>query len=296
MDRNLLLNYCYYLEDLDDNEKSKLFCSPRDERPIVKLIHTKDYYNAYEEQMIKHKIFDLKNIIHFCILDIVVLSISEKKLVHFTEPIYDLIKKMNFGLRKYAELILNGSYRFFVNSKDTNKNEAMKYFDIYNRAIDTKKIFPNDELILIENEIIKYGDLITNNNEIIETQLVTKIKSTLEKDLFTFTPDNIDKNEIIKTFGENLEKQGAYKQKISINSELLPGGGISSDTIYYPYSLSLQLNGLLDKYYVNLKMANEDKIAYKKCIINVIYYLRAIKEQFHSKMMQFLFYCLCEEK
>ena len=292
-DRKILLNYCYYLEDLDNSEKAKLFSLSNNMESIEKIIHTIDYYNAYEDFLITNSILQLKNIIKYCILNIVILSIPELKMVHFSEPIYELIKGLNFGCRKYAELILNASFRYFVNKgSNTNKNEAKKYFDIYNIAIEEKKIFPNDELIVIENEILKYLDTITNNDEIKESDLITIIKKRTEKELFTLQPDNADKNEILK----NAQKQGKSTVKISLNSDLITDLKINVDSVYYPYTLYYKMNEVMEKYYTGLQMTNQDKIEYKKLIVNVIYYLRAIKENFHSSTLQFLFYCLCEDK
>jgi hypothetical protein len=292
IDKELLLKYCYNLDELSVEVKKNLFPIDENVNSIEKIIYTKDYYKCYDTFMISHKIYNIKNIIQFCILNILILSTSELKLIHFEDQIYSLIRSMNFGIRKYVELILNVSYRISIKKNITNLNDIKSYFDIYEIGMKEKKIFPNNELILLEENINKLIVLLSDQKSKTPSQLVSKIKNMEDNLLFKFTPDKIDKNEISQNILENLETEGKIMKNISLNSDLLNNEDISNDFIYYPYSLYLKLNEFVDKYYISLDLDGLGKNEYHKLIINVIYYLRLIKDEFPPGILQFLFYCL----
>ena len=296
IDKDLLLKYCYYLDELSEETKKKIFPIEENESSIEKIIYSKDFYKAYDTFLVSHKIYLVKNIIQFCILNIVILSTSELKLISFEEPIYSLIKSMNLGIRKYVELILNVSYRVLIKKNVTNINIAKKYFDIYKICIEEKKIFPNDELIIIEKNISKYFELLKEEDVDTPNEIVNKIQNTEENALFKFIPENEDKNEIGNEIVENLQKEGKITKNISLKSDLLNKEEIKNDFIYYPYSLYLKLNELVDKYYISLDFESFDKDEYYKLIINVIYYVRHIKDKIPQGILKFLFYCLCKTK
>ena len=237
-----------------------------------------------------------KNILQFCILNIVILSTSELKLINFAEPIYSLIREMNFGIRKYVELILNVSYRLFIKKNIKNINDVKRYFDIYKVAMEGKNLFPNDELILIEKNILKFLTLINDEASFTPTELVVTILDKEESKLFKFNQENIDKNEVEKEIWNNTIKEGKINKKITLTSELLNNEEIKKDCIYYPYTLYLKLNELVDRYYIDLDTKNFEKNEYNQLIINVIFYLRLFKEQFPEGISKFLFYCLFKEK
>ena len=276
--------------------KKNLFPIDENDNSIEKIIYTKDYYKCYDSFMICHKIYNIKNIIQFCILNIVILSTSELKLIGFEEQIYSLIRNMNLGIRKYVELILNVSYRTFIKTNLSNINEAKKYFDIYKIGMEEKKIFPNNELILLEENINNYIGLLKDENTTEQNEIVSKIKNMDEKDLFKFTPETQEKSENDKDIFENIEKEGKEVKNISLKSDLLGDEEISSDCIYFPYTLYLKLNELVEKYYINLDIKSLGRNEYHKLIINIIYYLRLIKDQFPQDIIKFLFYCLCKKE
>ena len=298
LDQELLLKYCYYLDELKDKSEdiiNKIFPLSKNNVSIEKIIYTKDYYKCYEKFFIDHQILTNKHLIQFCILNIVILSTSDLKLINFTEQIYTLLREMNFGIRKYVELILNVSYRLFIKKNITNINVVKKYFDIYKIAMGGKNIFPNDELIVIETNIQKYLNLINDESNSPQTELVSEILNKEESNLFNFIPENIDKNGIEKEIWNEKIKEGKKDETIALTSELLNNEEINNNYIYYPYSLYLRLNALVDKFYNDLDTNNFDKNEYNKLIINVIFYLRLFKEQFPEGISKFLFYCLCKE-
>ena len=334
-DNELILKYANHLKKLPENLRQKLFpMSENINQPIEKIIHTKDYYDSYEKFFISYDLLQIENILEFCILNIVVLSTSELKLIHFTEPIYSLLKEMSLGIRKYIELILNVSYRVLINKNITNINIVNKYFDVYKILIEYKKMFPNDELIILNKAIKEYTDILTDKDkntkkatdldpnksvdsdkgitnindsgnknlndsdtnkvtdsiDLIPSEIVNKIKNTEVNNLFRLTPESE------KQFNQNIKEEGEIKENISLKSELLNEKEISNDCIYYPYTLYIKLNDLIDKYYESVDIQSIDKKELKKLIINVIYYLRPIKTSVYNDTIKFLFYCLIDEE
>ena len=296
-DQELILKYSNYLEELSDDDKDKIFPMRYKGKSIEKIIYTKDFYNSYDKYMIKNNMINAKNLIQFCILNIVVLSISELKLIHFTQPIYSLLKDMNLGVRKYVELILNASYRFFFKKGSTLVNEANQYFDIYKNVIEEKNIFPNDELILIEKAIKEYLSSINVQSAIYPNETIVLILKKKEDEIFSLSTDKDDNKKISKQY-ENLENRGEIKEKIALISNLLEKE-IKSEFIYYPITLYQKLNELVDKYYKDLDFEALDKNEYNNLIVNTIYYVRLINKNdnyhFPEGTEKFLFHCLLHE-
>ena len=293
-DQELILKYSNYLEELSDDVKDKIFPMRYKGKSIEKIIYTKDFYNSYDKYMIKNNMINAKNLIQFCILNIVVLSISELKLIHFTQPIYSLLKDMNLGVRKYVELILNASYRFFFKKGSTLVNEANQYFDIYKNVIEEKNIFPNDELILIEKAIKEYLSSINVQSAIYPNETIVLILNKKEDEIFSLSTDKDDNKKITKQY-ENLENRGEIKEKIALISNLLEKE-INSEFIYYPITLYQKLNELVDKYYKDLDFEALDKNEYNKLIVDTIYYVKLINKNqnynFPEGIQKFLFHCL----
>ena len=293
-DQELILKYSNYLEELSDDVKDKIFPMRYKGKSIEKIIYTKDFYNSYDKYMIKNNMINAKNLIQFCILNIVVLSISELKLIHFTQPIYSLLKDMNLGVRKYVELILNASYRFFFKKGSTLVNEANQYFDIYKNVIEEKNIFPNDELILIEKAIKEYLSSINVQSAIYPNETIVLILNKKEDEIFSLSTDKDNNKKIAKQY-ENLENRGEIKEKIALISNLLEKE-INSEFIYYPITLYQKLNELVDKYYKDLDFEALDKNEYNKLIVDTIYYVKLINKNqnynFPEGIQKFLFHCL----
>ena len=83
-------------------------------------------------------------------------------------------------------------------------------------------------------------------------------------------------------------------KNISLKSDILNQEEIKNDFVYYPYTLYLKLNELVNKFYTSLEIETSDKDEYYKLILNVIYYARLIKDKIPQGILKFLFYCLCE--
>ena len=107
--------------------------------------------------------------------------------------------------------------------------------------------------------------------------------------MFTLTPDNLGENY------EDLQKEGKVNKKISITGSLLDNKEISEEFIYYPKTLYKRLNELVYSFYQDLDI-EKIRDEYYKLVINVMFYIRLMKEKFPENTLKFLFYCLIKEK
>ena len=107
--------------------------------------------------------------------------------------------------------------------------------------------------------------------------------------MFTLTPDNLGENY------EDLQKEGKVNKKISITGSLLDNREISEEFIYYPKTLYKRLNELVYSFYQDLDI-EKIRDEYYKLVINVMFYIRLMKEKFPENTLKFLFYCLIKEK
>jgi hypothetical protein len=208
----------------------------------------------------------------------------------FTDPIYQLFPTMNLQIRKYVELILNISYRYFSTKNDIEiKEELNQYFNIYKKAIEENNLFPNDELTLLQKKITEYTKNKKEGYNLIRKNIINKIINTPEESLFTLTPGDLGENY------EDLQKEGKVNKKISITGSLLDNKEISEEFIYYPNTLYKKLNELVYTFYKDLDL-EKIRDEYYKLIVNVMFYVRLMKEKFPDNTLKFLFFCLINEK
>ena len=284
LSNDLLFKYNLYLSDLDEEIKSKIFPQKVN---IMSTLSTKDVNDSIDRYLFNNNLINIKNVLQFCIMDIVILSLPELKLMTFAEPIYNLFQKMNLQIRKYVEMILNVSYRYFYNKNEIeSKEELNEYFNIYKKAIEEKKLYTNDGIYLLKKKI---DELLKTKKEgyyLPMKSIVSKISNTNEEVLYKLTPENLG--------NENYEKkEGKIDQKMSLKGTLL-NNEVTSDCIYYPNTLYQKLNELVDKFYKTLDLG-DDREEYYKLVMNVIFYVRMMKDKFPSNTVKFLFYCLVKD-
>ena len=199
---------------------------------------------------------------------------------------------MNFGIRKYVELILNISLRVLVKMGNKNMIIANKYFDVYNVGMEEKQIFPNDELIVLKKEIEKYLKTLTDQGNPEKSELVEKIINLSYEELFSINRNSNSKN----SGNEDLISEGKIEENLTLSSGLLEEKSLSSDFYYYPLTLYKKLNELVDKYYKNLCLEDSDLDTFNLLLMNLIFYVNSSKISFPQGTQKFLFYCLCKGK
>ena len=284
LSNDLLFKYNLYLSDLDEDIKNKIF--PKKVN-IMSILYPKDVNEKIDKYLFDNNLVNIKNVLQFCIMDIVILSVPELKLMTYATPVYELFQKMNLQIRKYVELILNVSYRYFYNKNEIeSKEELNEYFNIYKKAIEEKNLYTNDGIYILKKKI---DDLLQTKKEgyyLILKTIISKISNTPEDVLYKLTPDNLG--------SENYEKkEGKIDQKMSLKGTLLDNE-ISSDIIYYPNTLYKKLNELVDKFYKTLDLG-EDREEYYKLVMNVMFYVKMMKDKFPPNILKFLFYCLVKD-
>ena len=111
-----IFRYNLYLNELDEKTKNQIF--PKKVEMEKNKLYSRDIYNLIDDYLINNKFLSIVNLLQFCVLNIVILSTKDLKLLCFTNPIYELFTKMAFQIRKYVELILNVSYRILSNNSE----------------------------------------------------------------------------------------------------------------------------------------------------------------------------------
>ena len=288
LSNDLILKYNLYLSELDGNIKNKIF--PKKVK-MKNSLNSKNINNIVDEFLISKAIYNTQNLLQFCILSTVILSIPELKLVSFAEPIYNLFSKMNFQIVKYVELILNISYRYFLNKEDIGaKEELIQYINIYKKAIEENNLNKCEELALLKNKIELLIKQKKEGNNLIPKEIIKKILDTPEESLFILIPDKLESNDY-----EDILKEGKINKKISIKGDLLKNKEISEEFIYYPNTLFRKFDELIYSFYNDLDIEKiRDK--YYKLILNTMFYIRLTKDNFPHNTLKFLFYCLIKEK
>ena len=282
------MKYNLYLSEIDGNIKNKIF--PKKVK-MKNSLNSKNINNIVDEFLISKVIYKSQNLLQFCILSTVILSIPELKLVSFAEPIYNLFSKMNFQIVKYVELILNISYRYFLNKEDIGaKEELIQYINIYKKAIEENNLNKCEELALLKNKIELLIKQKKEGNNLIPKEIIKKILDTPEESLFILIPDKLESNDY-----EDILKEGKINKKISIKGDLLKNKEISEEFIYYPNTLFRKFDELIYSFYNDLDIEKiRDK--YYKLILNTMFYIRLTKDNFPHNTLKFLFYCLIKEK
>ena len=298
LDKNILLKYNYLLEQMPVEDKNK--CFPYlDTNTISNLkaeIKIKEISNVFDLCLINNKAINNIDIIKYCILDIVALSLSGHKLIFFTECIYELIKDINISLNKYIEIFLSIAYRVFSSEKNQNLFIYEKYFEIYNILVENDLIYTNNNINLIQEKIKSFTESIHDKNkEVKENNDCKLVKETESKKLYSLEPKLKDKDVlgIITNAGYNGNIKG---NKINFKTKILKDKPISLNDVYSPLKLLNNLNKMIDEYYLNLDFGKINKDEYKKLIIQVIYYINLFPNDFNKDIIKFLIYCLKIEK
>ena len=195
-DQNLIFKYINLINKLDEKSKRKYFKLIQDDIQTKEIISSSFISSCIEKYYINNKLIDYKDLIRFSILCIVALTTYRHSLVHFTSQIYEIIGSLKFSIRKFVEMILSISLRLF--SKEYNKNFYIyeQYFNIYKEGIEKRQIFPNDELIILENKINEFTKSIQNTRREITQDEYQILIDTKEKNRYTLDYDKKRANEI----------------------------------------------------------------------------------------------------
>ena len=295
LDRNLLFEYIYIIEQMNIDEFKNIFNSNDDisflvYKPIDQKITYRYIYNKFEEYFINSNFVDCKDIISISIINIVALSLHQKTVIHFILSVYALFSKLYFSVRKYVEIILSIANRLFINDKEENLFLYEIYFNLYKINIEGNNLFPNDQLIYL----IKLKDI-----------LLSKIKSKkpfedkfkkiekLESDKLYSLESQKKYREILNILEEgNNIATGNIKNKIIFKSKYHAKKIITYNEIYSPVKIYKVSNKLLEIYYDNLDFNKINKYLYEKLLICLLFYSHFYENDLPKDINKFLFYCL----
>ena len=295
LDKNLLIDYIYLIDEMNNNDKNKLF-NFKDSSflvyvPINQKITSRFIYNSFENYFIESKYIDYQNVLIMSILNIFVLSIHNKTFIPFTFTIYNLFQKLTISVRKYIEIILSITLRILLKDKKLNYNMFEKYFNLYQFSIEANGIFPNDDLIFLKKEVENLKNNVKRCNEIFDERF-KKIEGIEEKKLYKIDYSKKKTKEILLiiqnlNISDNINFTFKFKSKYyKKNKE------IKIENIYSPKTIYKITNKMIDNYYNNLDYQKIDKAEYGKIIINLLFYSKLIENELPKDVNKFLFYCL----
>ena len=287
IDNNIILQYIYLIKQMDEETKKKCFKLIDDNIQMEKIITSIFISSSIEKFYFDCRLIDYKDLLKFSILSIVALSASKHTLLHFTPQIYNIIYTLKFSVRKYVEIILSICLRLF--SKEPNKNLFIyeKYFNIYYEGIEKRQIFPNDELIVLENKINEFKESLQNIRKETFQEEYKKLMETKEKNRYTLDYDKKKEKEIKApsySYGSN-----DMKVKISFKRNKKK---ISLETSYSLITIYDKITAILNDYYRDLDYSKIDKTEYNKIIIYLIFFTTIFNEDFPKDINLFLLYCL----
>ena len=274
LNNELILEYSHYLNELNQEEISKLF--PFNEyinKNEFETIEINKIENLIEEQLIESNFITKNDILASSIIMIFALSfqiINLNEINIFNFIIVDnLFKSKFFILRKYYTILFDILFRL-LNDEESKKNfyKQMQlincYRPLFNKILENN-IIPNGKLLIeikqIDDCIDKLGlsnyedksDISSNLNEQINNEYYTN-------ELYKFLID--DKNINI---GDNINIK-LIKQKSKIECHLM--------NIITVYNI---LSKIVEDYLHDLNSEKLDNSLITECIINTLYYIEREK-------------------
>lgn len=290
-DQNFIIKYIYLINNLDEESKKRYFQLTKDDIQTKQIISSSFISSCIEKFYIRSKIIDHIELIRFSVMGIVALTASRHTLLHFTAPVYEMMQNLKVSTRKFIEIILSISLRLFSKEEDKNLFIYEPYFNIYNEAIVKKQIFPNDELIILEQKISEFTKTIDKREEIQQPEYLAflALMNPKEKKNFLLEYDKKKANDV-KASSYNY---GVRENKVKITFKL-KNINKKYDCVYSFMYIYNMITEFLNEYYKTLDYSKIDKEEFNKIIIYLIFYITILNENnlFPKELNKFLLYCL----
>ena len=294
LDKNLIVEYMYMIEEILNEKKNKIFPSNNvsysEYKPIEQFLTSISISNSFENYFIDLKKLKNIDILIISIINIIALSIGNKTLIPYTITLYTLFQKLLISQRKFVEIILSISYRLLANDENQNFLLFEKYFNLYTVCIEANNLFPNDQLIHLKNEIHNFSSKAKNVNTEVLDEKIKKIEELDTDKLYSVEVNKkMDEMKDIlenNNLGENILNRIIFKSKYYRNKI------ISYNEIYSPRMIYSKSNDLLNGYFKDLKFDKINIYEYEKILIYLIFYSKLYQEQLPKDINKFLFYCL----
>ena len=292
LDPKLLLKYLLLLEQMGEDEIFK------NENLYVSKNETKnmDILNEIEKYYLENNLFNYKEIIILCLINYIILTIPQKKLVYLNKEeeirgelsqtklnnfIADLFECINILKNKYIEMFLSVSYRFFNNSNETNYFFIQPYIDVYKKCVIDRNILKTKEMIIIYERFNSFADKIKKDC------IAKIIKDEKNKDLINDkgSPFNLyrfdDKIEEMNvdeiSYKINSKNNGdiLIKGHIKINCEYEPKI-IECNNIQKPEKLYSMIKEIMEIFYQELEINDKYKSKFNEIVVNLLYYSKLL--------------------
>ena len=294
LDKNLIVEYIYMLEDIFNEKKNKIFplnsISYSEYKPIEQFETSISIFNSFENYYIDLKKLKNVDILIISIINIIALSIRNKTLIPFTISVYSLFQKILISSRKLVEIILSISYRLLTNDENQNFLLYEKYFNLYTICIEANNLFPNDQLIHLKKEIYNFSSKVKKANTEVLDEKFKKIEELDTDKLYSVEVNKkMDEVKVIlesDNLGENILNRIIFKSKYYRNKI------ISYNNVYSPRILYSKSNEMLNSYFKDLNFDKINIYEYEKILIYLIFYTKIYQEQLPKDINKFLFYCL----
>ena len=290
LDQNLILEYVYILNELTIEEKNKIFNIKNTQK--FKIIPSVNLSYNIEHKFLELKNDDYMNIIIACILNILILTISNKTINPFSTIIYQLFRNNNISIRKYTEIILNIALQLFMKEKNKNYYEYEKYFDLYEICMIEKGQLPNDTLKYLKKEIAKYKQLSDKKTEIFDKRY-ERIKDVKTAKLYEVKSNKKPKD--IITVISNANFKDTISCEITFKSKYYKKNKkVTQKELYSPWLIYEETSQLINFYYMNIEKKTIEPPTYVSNIIILIYYVSILAEKnpLLKNVDRFLFLCL----
>ena len=155
--------------------------------------------------------------------------------------------------------------------------------------MDSKNLFPNDQLIYLKKEI----NLIKSNINLNECSNIFDERYDKIKDKKKLYNLKFKSNKKLIAAIKNTSFNGALKFKISLESKIYTSNeNTNLDELYSPKTIYNITKNMLDIYYEDLDFSKINYNDYEKAIINLIFYTEIFEKEFPKDINNFLFFCL----
>ena len=309
LDKNLLFEYKYLLDNLPPDEIKKMFnLEEKDDYEIYKTINLtitqKNIYNILEQYFIKTKSIDHMAVINFSILNVVALTVHKRTLNAFIPTIYQIFMNLPCSVRKYQEIIFSIAVRLIKKDIGFTYQSFEKYFSLYLMCKDLG-LYINDQLIILTKEI---DELKRKNNERHDETFDKRCKDIMEKKekskLFKIKTKKKEK-EVLAILQVNINK-AISSTKLTFDSKFYNGGKKKEyPEIISPLMVYNMTNELLGEYLQDVDEREINKEKFDQSIIHLLYFIKILSEKFKKEskdkdnslnLCKFLLYCLDQNK
>ena len=289
LDRNILFKYIYKLKQMNEEIRKKCFIDII-QTEIIKKEPIRSYDNfissALEKYYIENKLIDNIELLNFSILGILILTVSKHNLIYYSEAINQIIKNIVFLTRKFVKIILSVCLRIFTKEKEQNLFLYEKYFDIYKTAIENKKIFPNDELKILQKIFNKFRYSIKSKKDI-NVNMLNEFNENKNKKYSLEYNKKILKtiNFLELTLEEesyNKEKKKLIDIKLKFKYKKMK---IEYSNVYFIPKLYEKICNFINEFYKDLdyNIILKEKNEFNKIIIFLLFYVEVVKEMKNDK-------------